>query len=177
MLRWQPRNHGPSGSKSARLYGKISAIAIGALSLSGHPGTPALVYNPSPSAPLGYYRTLPARPLMRGDWVLVRAPKAARQLADQRGYLSASVPMIKTVVALAGDRICASGSLIYVNGAMIAARLHVDHHGRPLPWWTGCRTLGANDVFVINRFSPSSFDGRYFGVVSREAVLARLVHL
>lgn len=177
MLRWQPRHHRPSGSKSARLYGIISAIAIGALSLSCHPGTPALIYNPSPSAPLGYYRTLPTNSLTRGDWVLVRAPNATRQLADQRGYLPASVPMIKTVVALEGDRICGSGSLIYVNGLVIAARLHVDHRGRPLPWWTGCRTLGPNDVFVLNRFSPSSFDGRYFGAVSREAVLARLVHL
>jgi conjugative transfer signal peptidase TraF len=177
MLRWQPTRRASRDRKRGRIALAMTLIAGSLIALSVRQKGPAVVYNPSPSAPLGYYRTLASTPLQRGDWVLVEAPEFARRLADARGYLPANVPMIKAVAALAGDRICADDNRITINGTFAALRLRLDHRGRPLPWWTGCRTLKSGEIFVLNRAAPGSFDGRYFGPISRQSVLARLVHL
>ena len=177
ILRWQAARRTRGDRKHGRIALALTLIAGSLIALSVRQKVPAVVYNPSPSAPVGYYRTLASAPLKRGDWVLVEAPDFARRLADARGYLPANVPMIKAVAALAGDRICADGNRITINGTFVAIRLRLDHRGRPLPWWTGCRTLGRDEVFVLNKAAPSSFDGRYFGTMSRQSVLARLVHL
>ena len=177
IMRWQPARHTSRDRKQGRVTLALTLIAASLIALSVRQKVPAVVYNPSPSAPLGYYRTLPATPLKRGDWVLVEAPDFARRLADARGYLPANVPMIKAVAALNGDRVCADGNRITINGMVAAMRLRIDHRGRPLPWWTGCLTLGRGEIFVLNKAALSSFDGRYFGPMSRHSVLARLVHL
>jgi type IV secretory pathway protease TraF len=85
--------------------------------------------------------------------------------------------MIKSVAAMSGDSVCAQGRDILINGKPVATRLRVDHRGRHLPWWSGCRTLAAGDIFLLNRMAPTSFDGRYFGVVSRTAIRMRLEKL
>ena len=163
--------------KRRRLTLFLTGMAIGCVSLSTRSAIPLIVYNPTRSAPLGYYRTLAAKPLTRGDWVLLKTPATVRQMADERGYIPATVPMIKSVVALAGDTVCADGPRISINGVPVAMRLRLDHRGRPLPWWTGCRKLSPDEIFVLNRAAPSSFDGRYFGPVPVRSVRARLVHL
>jgi conjugative transfer signal peptidase TraF len=176
-VRWQR----PARSKASRLYVRLvlATVAIGAgfLALSTHTVRPVLIYNPSPSAPLGYYRALASTSIRLGDWVLVDAPDAARTLADARGYLPSTVPMIKAIAGLVGDRICAEGNTISINGHAVAVRLAVDHNGRTLPWWQGCMTLGDDDVFLLNVRAVNSFDGRYFGPVKRSAIRARLVPL
>jgi conjugative transfer signal peptidase TraF len=163
--------------KSRRLCLSLSGLGIALVCLGRTPHIPILIYNPSPSAPLGYYVTQPNQSLKRGEWVLLQAPDRARALADSRGYLPATVPMIKAVAALGGDRVCAVDRTIFINGAAAATRLRSDHRGRELPQWSGCQTLRADEVFVLNRKAPSSFDGRYFGIVSLKSVRARLVKL
>jgi conjugative transfer signal peptidase TraF len=155
----------------------IIAMGVGCVLLSKVSGLAVLIYNPSPSAPMGFYRAVVEEPLSRGDWVLLDAPESVRRLASDRHYLPASVPMIKSVAALEGDRVCALGDTISVNGVGLARRLKRDHRGLTLPWWNGCETLGADDIFVLNVRVPASFDGRYFGVLKRGAVRARLVKL
>jgi type IV secretory pathway protease TraF len=49
-----------------------------------------------------------------------------------------------------------------------------DSQGRPLPDWQGCRLLGMSAVFLLMPDVASSFDGRYFGPVSRSAILGKL---
>lgn len=176
-LRWQPVRQPRRLRKFTRVALALSLMTAGLLALSVRPGVPVIVYNPTPSAPLGYYRTLPSAPLEQGDWVLIEAPYFARLLADQRGYLPMKVPMIKTIAAMPGDQVCAKADEISINGLIVANRLRIDHRGRPLPRWTGCRTLAADEVFVLNRAARNSFDGRYFGVISKASVRARLVHL
>ena len=52
-----------------------------------------------------------------------------------------------------------------------------DSRGRPLPVWQGCRTLRRGDVFLMNWQSGDSFDGRYFGVLPRTAIIGRATPL
>ena len=137
---------------------------------------PWLVWNASASAPIGLYRVLPGKPI-RGDLVLVHTPDSVRQLAAERGYLPATVPLVKRVAALDGDIVCAAADVISVNGRVVAERLAHDRLGRPLPAWTGCQTLGPDDVFLLMEDVTGSFDGRYFGSVRRAAIIGRLAPL
>jgi type IV secretory pathway protease TraF len=60
---------------------------------------------------------------------------------------------------------------------LVAHRLGVDRKGRPLPAWTGCRTVFGDQVFLLNDSAPDSFDGRYFGPTDRRGIVGRLVPL
>lgn len=43
-----------------------------------------------------------------------------------------------------------------------ARELARDRAHRPLPVWTGCRTVGRGELFLLNA-ARDSLDGRYFG--------------
>jgi len=135
-----------------------------------------LVWNASASAPIGLYGLRPASVASRGDMVIAWTPQPARQLAAARHYLPSNVPLVKRVGAAGGDRVCAIGAAIRVNGRHVAARRKVDSRGRPMPWWSGCRDLAAGEYFLLMD-NPASFDGRYFGVTRREDLVGRAVLL
>ncbi|MFV3094128.1 S26 family signal peptidase, partial [Pseudomonas sp. GW6] len=75
---------------------------------------PRLIYNPSDSVPVGWYRVQPLhhraaslpRRLEVGSIVLTRLPADAGVLAAQRGYLPAHVPLLKRVGAVAPQHVC-----------------------------------------------------------------------
>jgi len=86
------------------------------------------------------------------------------------------VPLVKRVAAVAGDRVCAADHAVNIDGRHVADRLSADRLGRPLPVWTGCRTLQVGELFLLNGV-PDSFDGRYFGPTPTSAVIGELVPL
>lgn len=132
-----------------------------------------LVWNASASTPLGLYWVEHGAAVARGDTVIAWAPGPARALASIRNYLPATVPLVKPVAAVSGDRVCAVAGTIFVNGRAAARRRRTDPSGRPMPWWTGCRLLGPGELFLLSSNSPDAFDGRYFGIVSRRLVIGR----
>jgi conjugative transfer signal peptidase TraF len=138
---------------------------------------PQLVWNASASAPVGLYRVKPGGSVTAGNMVVVWLPKAARALADRRHYLPATVPAVTRLAASAGARVCARGDAIEIDGRRLARRLAADRRGRPLPWWHGCRTLRADEIFLLTRESAGSFDGRYFGPSARADVIGRATRL
>jgi conjugative transfer signal peptidase TraF len=154
--------------------GTLAGLGAGALALTlAFPPAPRLVWNASPSVPVGLYRVWPGARVATGDTVVVRLPDAARELAARRRYLPASVPAVKRVAATAGARVCARGAAISIDGGRVATRLAADRRGRPLPWWRGCRTLATDEIFLLASDSPRSFDGRYFGPSPRRDVIGR----
>lgn len=130
------------------------------------------VWNASASAPIGLYQLRPGEPARRGDMVIAWTPGPARELAARRHYLPANVPLVKRVAAAAGDRVCAVGSAISINGRLAAVRHGSDAAGRPMPWWSGCGKLRKHDYFLLMD-SALSFDGRYFGVTRSSDILGR----
>ena len=137
--------------------------------------SPWLVWNTSPSVPLGLYvidRSAPAR----GDFVLARLPPPFAMMAHQRGYLPETAFLVKPVVAIAGDRVCRLGRRVFVHGALAAIASLRDTAGRRLPAWHGCRVLGPDEVFVLARTSHS-FDSRYFGPLRGPNILGRAIRL
>lgn len=154
------------GKVPLRLGWRAAAIGLGtgllALTIAVPP-RPRLVWNASASAPIGLYAVDPGASIQVGDMVVARLPDGWRAFAARRRYLPANVPLVKQVVAVAGDQVCAVGAHVWVNGRRVAERRSADGAGRPLPWWRGCIRLREGQFFLLMRDSPASFDGRYFG--------------
>ena len=155
----------------ASLVGLVIGLSLGTIA---HPPSVRLLWNASASAPLGLYLIEPDAPLELGDMVAARAPSGARQLAAMRGYLPSGVPLVKRIAAMEGSRVCAPGARIAVDGRTVARRRKRDAHGRPMPWWTGCRRLRSGEVLLLNR-ARASFDSRYFGPVEQAEILGKAV--
>ncbi|WP_314715856.1 S26 family signal peptidase [Sphingobium yanoikuyae] len=137
------------------------------------PPRPRLVWNASASAPIGLYRVVPDAHLVRGDMVVAWAPYPARLLAARRHYLPFNVPLVKRVVGVPGDIVCARDAAILVNGQLVAQRQTRDGAGRPLPRWQGCEGLGPTRYLLLMEAVPDSFDGRYFGSTERADIIGR----
>lgn len=148
--------------------GSLSALAWVALTDS----SPLLAYNASSSVPAGWYRIADARPLAVGDLVLVRLPPEAATLAAQRGYLPSTVPLLKTVAAIAPQQVCIQRKQVLIDGQLLAKQLRRDQQGRVLPNWGACRHLVGDELFLLSS-NPESFDSRYFGPISANAVIGR----
>lgn len=163
--------------RSRSMAAAVAASAVTGLiaSMLWQP-SPLLVWNASTSAPIGLYAVASPDEVRSGEMVIAWTPEPARSLAAERRYLPSNVPLVKRLAAIAGDRVCAIGEAIWVNGRHVGARRDVDGQGRPMPAWTGCHDLSAGEYFLLME-SPDSFDGRYFGVTRREDLLGRAVLL
>lgn len=139
--------------------------------------TPRLVWNASASVPIGLYAARSPDGVRTGDLVAAHAPPAVARLMASRGYLPASLPMLKHVAATAGDTVCRSGARVSIDGSPVALAHAHDRAGRLLPVWSGCRTLRQAEVFLLNPASPGSFDGRYFGPIPARSITAILTPL
>ena len=139
--------------------------------------TARLIYNATASAPLGWYAVLPATQIRVGDVVLARLPAGAEQFADRRGYLPATVPILKRVGAVAGQWVCVQNYVRRIDRELPVRLLERDGLGRPLTPWPGCRALNPEELFLLSHDSPASFDSRYFGPIPRRLVIGRAVAL
>ncbi len=144
---------------------------------------PRIIYNPSDSVAVGWYRvdpldrrtSSPLRPLPPslhvGGIVLVPLPAEAAALAARRGYLPTRIPLLKRVGAVAPQEVCIAKGSVRIDGVPSAAVLPADRLGRPLPSWPQCRRLRPDELFLLSVTNPASFDSRYFGPVSASAVI------
>lgn len=137
------------------------------------PPRPMLVWNASASSPIGLYLVQPSAGVRPGHLVIAWPPEEARALGAERHYLPYNVPLVKLVAAAAGDRVCAVGEAIFINGRLVTLRRTADPSGRPMPLWTGCETVPQGDLFLLTPTAPNAFDGRYFGVTASNLILGR----
>ena len=162
--------------RARRVLAGLSVCGLAALAWAAfvHP-LPRLVYNPSDSVAVGWYRVDPrghgAASLLVGSIVLTRLPADAAALSAQRGYLPARIPLLKRVGAVAPQEVCVFGALVWIDGVPVAAVRSADRLGRPLPSWPQCRRLRPGELFLLSVTNPASFDSRYFGPVSAAAVI------
>jgi len=150
----------------------VAGLALAAL-LFKPASAPFYVLNVSRSVPVGLYR-LESQNLQRGALAVIRLSQPWRDLAASRGYLSHKALLIKPVAALAGDRVCHLSQRVTINEHLVAVAQPEDKKGRALPLWEGCKMLLEGELFVLSA-SEDSFDGRYFGVTPRSAVIAKAV--
>ena len=147
--------------------------AAGTIIVFGRSAHPALIWNATPSVPVGLYRVQPdPRPRLK-DVVVVRPPEDLVWFLAEGGYLPRGVPLLKHVAALGGQRVCRTGAAVSVDGTQLARALTHDRRGRPLPIWQGCVVLTGDQVFLLNPDRPDSLDGRYFGPLDRSTIVGR----
>ena len=143
-------------------------------------GLLGLRINTSPSLPVGLYvvTTNGAANLIE---FCPAEPFAALSLI--RGYRDAGscrdggAPLLKPVVAKAGDMVELSGRGISVNGLLLpnTAPLSKDTKGRLLEsWHFGCFPVTPGTVWVASSYHSRSFDSRYFGPVHTTDIRHRL---
>ena len=135
--------------------------------------TPRIIYNPSASAPRGWYWLLPAERLKIDDYVLVSLPASAKRLAAERGYVPATVPLLKRVGALSDQFVCVRGRSLWIDGQLAATALTHDRAGRELVGWHDCRVLAPDEILLVSRDNSASFDSRYFGPIRTINVIGR----
>lgn len=156
---------------------KIIGITLGAIALCALPIwmniSTKIVYNPSASAPIGYYWVTEFdanTSLEIGSFVVIPTPIEYRLMAAKRHYLPINVPLIKKVTAISGDEICRQNQTLFINGKPIAEALIADKSGRKLPSWSGCVILKNDEFFTIMN-AKDSFDGRYFGALKIKNII------
>lgn len=134
--------------------------------------------NLTPSYPLGLWRIEPlTRAVAVGDRILICPPQvAAFELARERGYLGRGLcsgwlsPLIKTVVAVAGQHVIIDGS-IAVDGIRLAhsSVRPTDGEGRALTPDAG-GIVPTGELFLFSEFE-GSYDSRYFGPIPAAGIL------
>ena len=132
------------------------------------------------SAPLGVYSMHDVSDLTRNDLVAVCLQDALAALGRARGYLSAgtcpsgATPILKQVVAVAGDEVELQCDVVAVNGQIVdrSQRHSVDSLGRPLEQLPfGTQIVRDGQVWVLGIHRERSWDSRYFGPVPRSSIV------
>ncbi|KYH01560.1 S26 family signal peptidase [Bradyrhizobium sp. CIAT3101] len=145
--------------------------SVALASRSGTEAVPCYIWNASESVPIGLYRLQPTQGLTVAELVAVRPPEPLSSFLDLNGYLPTGVPMLKRVLALPGQTVCRNGFALSVDNIEMGLARERDTRGRPLPVWRGCRLIAPDEVFLMNRQSAGSLDGRYFGPLPASAVI------
>jgi conjugative transfer signal peptidase TraF len=162
--------------RSAILVAMVLSVCATALpQLDNRP--PWLAWNASASVPIGLYAVDTIIDVHAGDLVVVRPPELlARFLADGR-YLPRGVPLLKHVAAPTGQWVCRIGPSVTVDAIEMGEARERDSRNRALPVWQGCRVIANGEVFLMNRRSVDSLDGRYFGPLPAASIVGRAIPL
>ena len=165
-----------SRRRASLVLAMLSACGLAALAWASFVMPSAhVVYNPSNSVPVGWYRIKPVNPpadsLHIGSIVLAQLPAEPAALAAQRGYLPSHIPLLKRVGAVAPQHVCIVGGVVRIDGVPVAAVLRADRLGRSLPSWSQCRALADGELFLLSATNPTSFDSRYFGPIAASTVI------
>ena len=140
------RNHSTVERRSRRLRRFLVVAAVAALVFVPKPKL--LLYNRTPSLPVGWYVYAGQTP-QRGDIVAFTLPTAAHAYAMARGE-STGVRLLKQVLAIDGDHVSTLHGLLRINGHLVGTagcrdrqrtqhRCH-DFEGLSAVYPTCCRT-------------------------------------
>jgi conjugative transfer signal peptidase TraF len=144
-----------------RLLGATALASSLACVLAWH-----LVWNWTPSLPLGLYWLSRGAPATPGALVAFPVPAEVRDLVRERRYLPPGAMLIKHVVASPGDYVCTDAGSFTINGQELGAILTEDTAGRPLPHYEGCGPVPDGLLYVASHHAKS-FDSRTFGPVPK----------
>jgi conjugative transfer signal peptidase TraF len=136
---------------------------------------PLLIWNASDSVPIGLYLVEPVQRWVADEIVVILPQGVLAGLLADGGYLPKGVPMLKRILALPGQAVCRREHVILIDDVEVGIAQESDRQGRPLPDWHGCRIIGDDELFLMNRQSHSSLDGRYFGLTAMSNVIGRAI--
>ena len=132
---------------------------------------PFLIKNMSSSERRGFYVVRPNAGVERGELVVLTFPEKAKRFLHTMPWLHEDVPLLKRVGAVENDVVCHEGGVLSVNGEAVVRVLERNREGRTLLSKKGCYKVPEGEFLPLNTYSEYSFDGRYFGSVSRELII------
>ena len=142
--------------------------------------SPQLIYfNKTASIPLGLYLRIPANFIRRGDIVCYLPPQKVKdEIIRLTGEPPKEVYFIKYVGGLENDvyEINDETRMFVVNGEYCGFAHETNHGGLFMPNHLGKHIVGKDEFLPIAPTSRS-FDGRYTGTVSLDAIVSRAVPL
>ncbi|WP_417519316.1 conjugative transfer signal peptidase TraF [Marinobacter sp.] len=163
----------------SRFYVGVAIVGISILSLAAISYAAGARVNTTRSIPVGLYWTTDAK-LEKGAYVFFCPPDvSAFVTAKERNYISGGFCpgdygyMMKRILAAKGDVVTITDSGVSVNGELLphSKPIQADLDGRKLPRYQSNQyTLGSSELLLMSDVSDTSFDGRYFGPVSRSQV-------
>lgn len=166
--------------KGVRIAAGITlAISITAGVVAGGVYSAGGRLNTSKSLDLGLYWVVDA-PITKGAYVMFCPPERKVFFeAKERGYIDAGFcpgnfgHLMKKILAAKGDTVAVTAQGVTVNDQVLpySKPIAIDGIGRPLPVLSSERyTLGESELLPMSDRSPTSFDGRYFGPITRGQV-------
>jgi conjugative transfer signal peptidase TraF len=143
----------------------LAALSVLAGRLALVAWAPPLVISYTASEPYGVYGLYhhPPAEYRRGMMVQFPVPDPFTDMVYGRQWLAPGVPLLKSVGALAGDRVCVYDDHAEVNDQAVGPVYDRDSDGRPMPRIRGCFAIAEGQFFPLSTYIPRSFDGRYIG--------------
>jgi len=155
------------------------ALAVAAIAEALHFGE--IRVNMSASLPIGLYRITADQAAELIEFCPAEPFGSLSAARDYRGTGNCSdgaEPLMKPIVARAGETVEVSAEGVAVDGEMLpnSAPLQFDTKHRSLPHWLfGEYRVKTGTVWVISSYNARSFDSRYFGPVAITAIRSRLI--
>lgn len=159
--------------RAAAYVAVVTAACLAGSWYSGY----SLAVNRSDSMPRGLYALKPLQPPAPGQLVAACIPPLHAGVYAVRGYVPPSpacpsglAPVLKPVVATAGDTVAVSAAGVHVNGVLQprSQLVSTDSQGLPIVHlahgWH--RQLAPGEVFLLATHSERSLDSRYYGPVT-----------
>jgi len=151
-----------------RAIGAAALFFLALIIVGGIGYAAGLRVNTSSSIPRGLWIEITPGKIVRGDIVVACLPPDQ----IQRRYLGAGFcetglePVVKLVVAVAGDAVEVTDDGVSVNGYLLpnSSPMRRDGAGRPLLRATGFSIVPPGSVWLVVE-RPDSFDSRYIGPV------------
>jgi conjugative transfer signal peptidase TraF len=169
------------GPRRIRVVIALGTATLGLACAAGAAAITGARINTSYSLPLGIYiRTDDSHaPLIEFCPVEPFAAESSRRGYRTRGSAcpDGAVPLLKPVVAVAGDVVALAADGIRVNGKLLpkTAPLFRDSAGRSLhPWPFGSYVVEKGTVWVASTYNRGSYDSRYMGPIQTAQIRARL---
>ena len=163
--------------------GRLSGIVPAAVAIAGIGGAfqlGGIRVNASSSLPIGLYRTTSDKSARLIEFCPMEpfaSMSASRRYRGKGNCPDGAEPLMKPIVAVAGDTVEASWRGVAVNGKLLpnSATHPFDTKNRPLQCWPlGTYRVAPSTVWVISSFNARSFDSRYFGPVPIASIRCHL---
>ena len=171
---------GPFSDRTSRLF-IFSQLFVWPALAACIAGMLGVRLNLTASVPIGLYLTSSSPKARFAEFC---PPEPFGSMSVNRGYRRRSAgcpdhgePLLKPIIARAGDLVEVTSDGIRVNGSPIPSTraLPEDSACRPLsPWPIGLYHVGPGSVWVASSYNPRSFDSRYFGPIRLTDIKSRL---
>ena len=173
-----PRFNSETRKRRANLAIMVGHLVVWPIILVIGFGFAGMRFNATPSVPTGIY-WVSADPTVA--FVEFCPPEPFGRMSVERLYRAKTPlvcadggePLLKPIVARAGDSVELSARGIVVNGIPVSntAPKTVDSAGRPLQAWPfGRYRVAPNTFWVASSYNSRSFDSRYFGPIRKTEI-------